>query len=177
MVELKQFYDALFEPIVDRMGPLDRDTVVSIIGFDAGGPLNLCTVGHGQQAFVTYVSCELAARDDQQVADSGPYELMTVCDDEHWARTVLSGIARLGLDVELSDGHTIDIGALVGSGPVIQGAVLEEFASVAIQGKRYRILMVHGVSRDELEYAVAHGTDALLERRRGTGAYPKTPVR
>jgi len=176
-MDVHHFYDALFEPIAERMGPLDADTIVSIIGFDAGGPLNLCTVGHGKRAFVTYVSCELAVRDDQRVGDGGPYELMVVCNDEEWARNVLTGIARLGLEAQLAGGHTIDIRALVGRGSAIQGVVLEEFASVKIRKRHYRILLVHGVSRHELTMVRNQGAVAWLEARRATGAYPQTNVR
>ena len=177
MKDLHQFYDALFEPIAERMGSLDADTIVSIIGFDAGGPLNLCTVGYGKQAFVTYVSCELALRDDQRIGDDGPYELMVVCNDEDWARNVLTGIARLGLEAQLAGGHTIDISALVGRGSAIQGAVLEEFASVKIRRRHYRILLVHGVSGHELARARDQGAVAWLKARRAASAYPQTSVR
>ena len=159
------------------MGPLDAETIVSIIGFDAGGPLNLCTIGHGQQPFVTYVSCELAVRDDQLVGDGGPYELMTVCDDEEWARKVLTGIARLGLEAQLDGGHTIDIRALIGRKPVIQGVVLEEFASITIRQRYYRILLVHGVSRPELSTVRDQGSATWLKNRRAASAYPRTIVR
>lgn len=170
-----EFYDLLFKPVTERVGPIDPETLVAIVGFDAGGSLSLCTVDRGNE-FVTYVSCELAVRDDMHVGDSGPYELMTTCDDESWARTVLTSIARLGQEAELGDGHTIDLEQVVGKEPRIQGVALEEFASVSIKGAPYRILRVHGLTRNELTFAFERGVDALLERRRNAGDFPRTRV-
>lgn len=171
------FYDQLFRSIVERVGPIDHETIAAIIGFDAGGPVSLCSVGHGLHEFVTYVSCELAVRDDQLVGEEGPYELMTCCNDESWARTVLSGIARLGLEARLEPGHTVDIGPLVGESARLQGVVLDGFASVEIGRRPYRILIVHGVTRDELAVAKEQGVESLLLLRRRSGIYPRTCVR
>ena len=71
----------------------------------------------------------------------------------------------------------MDLGPVVGDGPEIQGVAFEEFAFVDIKGTRYRILRVHGITRDELTFAIEKGTDALLARRRESGLYPRTHVR
>ena len=44
-MDYRAFYARLFAPLEERLGPLDPDTLMAIIGFDEGGPLNLCTIG------------------------------------------------------------------------------------------------------------------------------------
>lgn len=38
-MDYEKFYRQLFAPLEVMLGPVDRDTIVAIIGFDAGGPL------------------------------------------------------------------------------------------------------------------------------------------
>ena len=66
MASVRAFYDALFAPLVERHGPLDAATLTAIVGFDAGGPISLCTIGRDRRArLITYVTCELAVRPEQ----------------------------------------------------------------------------------------------------------------
>src|SRR5690242_1554660 len=103
-----EFYQKLFEPLIEQFGPMDRDTIVAIVGFDMGGPLNFCTFNQkSESGCKTYVSCELAVRDQQQPSEFGRYELLANCDDEKWVRSVLSDIGRMSLDVTFGDGHTL----------------------------------------------------------------------
>src|SRR5215207_5934582 len=83
------FYKQLFQPIEERVGHVDEASITAIIGFDCGGPVTLCTVGYGREQFVTYVTCELSVRDEQQPAEFGRYEVMMTCDDEAWVRKIL----------------------------------------------------------------------------------------
>ncbi len=74
----EQFYRLLLAPVERIFGPIDRDTIVAIIGFDSGGPLNFCTIGRDRgDRFITYVSCELAVRGEQQPSEFGRYDLLT----------------------------------------------------------------------------------------------------
>jgi hypothetical protein len=67
-VDHQPFYEQLLAPIEAEFGPVDPMTIAAIIGFDAGGPLGFRTFG-GQtgSACITYVSCELAIREDQRL--------------------------------------------------------------------------------------------------------------
>src|SRR5688500_14138466 len=101
-MDYKQFYAALYAPLVTGIGPIDKDTIAAIIGFDAGGPLNFCTIGvDGGSKIITYVSCELAAREEQVPAKQGGYryELLSSCDDEGWVRKVLTSLGRMSMEV------------------------------------------------------------------------------
>jgi hypothetical protein len=170
------FYEQLFQPIVERLGLLDGTGSVADVGFEAGGAVALCTIGEGRGALVTYISCELAVREDQRPADFGRYEVMMTCDDERWAYKILTNLARMSLESELGHGHTIDVGPLVGPKCAVQGLVAEEFARVTIEGQGYGFLYFHGVTRPELEFANEIGADELLERLREAGVYPRTSL-
>lgn len=172
----EQFYKQLFQPIEERIGHIDEAGIAALIGFDCGGPVSLCTVGRGREHFVTYVTCELSAREGQHPAEFGRYEVMMTCDDERWAHKILTRIGRMSLESPFGHGHTIDIAPVVGTDFPVQGLVVEEFARLTIDGQCYGILYFHGVTRSELEFAMQSGADGLLERLRQAGIYPRTSV-
>jgi hypothetical protein len=175
-MDYQQFYKHLFRPIEERIGPIDQTSIMAIIGFDCGGPVSLCTVGRGFEQFVTYVTCELAVRDEQKPAEFGRYEVMITCDDERWAHNTLTKLGQMSLEGVFGHGHTIDIGLVAGPDCPMQGLVVEEFARVMVDGKPYGILYFHGVTRTELEFAMESGTDKLLGRLRVAGVHPRTSI-
>jgi len=101
---------------------------------------------------------------------------MMTCDDERWAHKILTKIGQMSLESVFGHGHTIDVSPVVGADCPMQGLVVEEFARVTVDGQPYGILYFHGVTRSELEFAMESGTDALLERLRESGIYPRTSV-
>lgn len=175
-MDYNRFYKQLFRPIEERVGHVDEASIMAIIGFDCGGPVTLCTVGYGREQFVTYITCELSVRDEQQPAEFGRYEVMMTCNDEAWARKILTKIGQMSLDGVFEHGHTVDIGQIVGPDCPLQGLVVEEFARVTVDGRGYGILRFHGVTRSELEFAMESGTDELLERLGRAGIYPRTSI-
>ncbi len=175
-MDYQRFYQQLFRPIEERIGRVDEATIMALIGFDGGGPVSVCTVGRGREPFVTYVTCELSVRKEQQPAEFGRYEVMMTCDDERWAHRILTKLGQMSLESVFGQGHTIDIFPVVEADCPIQGLVAEEFARVTIDGQPYGILYFHGVTRSELEFARESGADVLLKRLRQAGVYPKTSV-
>jgi hypothetical protein len=177
-MDYRAFYAELFAPVERALGPLDPDTLMPIVGFDAGGPLNFCTIGAGRgYGFVTYISCELAVRREQTPSGCGRYELLTSCDDEQWVRSVVSDIGRMSLEVSFGDGDTLDIGPWVDPSAALQGVVFEEFCACRVIGRRVGVLRVIGVTRPELEFAQERGSEALVDRLKGSRVYPNTEVR
>jgi hypothetical protein len=175
-VDYQRFYKQLFQPIEARIGHVDEASIMAIIGFDCGGPVTLCTVGYGREQFVTYVTCELSVCDEQQPAEIGRYEVMMTCDDEAWARKILTKIGQMSLESVFGHGHTVDIGQMVGPDCPLQGLIVEEFARVTVDGRDYGILRFHGVTRSELEFAMESGANELLERLGRAGVYPRTSI-
>lgn len=176
-MDYRRFYRELFRPVEDRIGRVDHASLTAIIGFDCGGPITVCTVGRGQGRFVTYLTCELAIREEQQPSAFGRYELMMTCDDEDWAHKILTKLGQMSLETVFGHGHTVDISSVVETDCPVQGLVAEEFARVTIDEKPYGILYFHGITRAELEFGMESGADALLQHLDRSGVYPHTSVR
>jgi hypothetical protein len=176
-MDYRAFYARLFAPLEERLGPLDPDTLMAIIGFDEGGPLNLCTIGRGGDV-VTYVSCELAVREDQVPNASGRYELLVSGNDEDWIRQVITDTGDMSLRTAFNDGDTLDIGAWVndddGSDASLQGLLFRQEVIVDIDGAPYGVLRAIGITRTEMELAREQGADALVARLQAADVYPHT---
>ena len=176
-MDYQRFYSQLFAPLEASLGPIDRDTIVALIGFDAGGPLNFCTIAAERaDRFITYVSCELAVRPEQQPSEFGRYELLATCNDERWVRSILTKIGRMSTDVAFGHHHTLDVGGCVQPGDVIQGVVFEEVYETEIDGVNYGVLRCLGITRPEMEYAQEHGPSNLLSLLKRSQVYPCTNV-
>ncbi len=174
-MQYEEFYSQMFQPLEARFGVVDAETIVPIVGFDAGGPLSFCTFGNQKHSRVrTFVTCELACRAEQKPTSTGRYELLVSCDDENWVRSIVSDIGRMSLEVKFDSGHTLDISPWVGDTANIQGVMFEKLCVTAIEGKFYCILLVIGVTRPELMFAQRFGVPALIERLKGSGIYPST---
>jgi hypothetical protein len=177
-LNVRRFYQRLFAPLEKAYGPIDDDSLVAIIGFDAGGPLNFCTFHRARKNRpTTFVSCELAVRPEQRPSQAGRYELLATSSSEIWVRSILSGMGRMSLEARFDHGHTVDIGAWVKPRAPIQGVVLERACSARIEREPYCILRCIGVTRRELEFAQLRGTDELLGRLRAAKIYPETVLR
>jgi Suppressor of fused protein (SUFU) len=174
----EQFYERLFAPLSKLVGPIDKDTVVALIGFDAGGPLNFCTIGrHAGHPFPIYVSCELAVRPDQVPSESGRYELLVSCDDESWVRSILTRIGRMSLEAAFGAGHTLDIGPWVDPVDRIQGVAFEELYSTQVSAEGYCVLRCLGLTRSELDLAQDRGSESVISGMRARGVYPHITTR
>ena len=66
-MDYEKFYNELFAPLEEKYGELDEDTITSIVGFSAGGPVSLSKI-ENKKLFVT---CELAAYPEQRVSSEG----------------------------------------------------------------------------------------------------------
>jgi len=177
VMDYKTFYAELFAPLEDRLGPIDRDTICAIVGFDAGGPLSFCTIGGKRDVrHVTYISCELAVRDEQRPSEHGRYEFICTCDDEEWVRSVISNLGRMSLETELGHGHTVDIGPLVRNDAPIQAVLITVEEQLEIAGERFAIHRATGITRDELNHAIDQDSESLLAVLRAHRFFPNTTI-
>ena len=166
-----------FRVIDERVGPFDRPFQFRVFPFDAGGALDLLSVGaRRSEPFVTYVSWDLFGHEQQKRGSSGRYELLATCDDEQWCSDVLTKIGRLGLQELFEPGDTLDVGQWVGAGAPIQGVVFEEAFSAELLGVHCGLLRCIGITRTELEFAMRCGTPALMERLQRARIYPRTMI-
>jgi hypothetical protein len=173
-VDYRDFYRRLFAPLEEANGKISDETLVPIIGFDAGGPLSFCTFEKRLNDAITYVSCELAVRSEQRPGEFGRYELLATSNDEAWVRSVLSDLGRESFDCTFGDGHTMDIGAWVSPAASIQGVVFELASTAVIDGTPYGVLRCVGVTRPELDLARKKGVAKLASALEKAGIYPRT---
>jgi hypothetical protein len=174
--QCRVFYKHLFAPIEKRLGAIDQNTLIALMGFEYDGLLNFSTVGAGREPFVTYVSCELALRDGQKIDDTGPYEVMMACNNKGWALDMLTRVGRMSFQSLFAHGHTIDISPVVDQKFTTRGLLVEEFAKVMIDQSPYRLLWFHGITQSELDFARAKGSTELLKRLQQAGVYPNTSL-
>lgn len=177
-MDYKRFYAQLFNPLEAKLGPIDRNTICAIMGFDGGGPLSFCTFGvDSDLPIITYVSCELAVREEQVPSNAGRYELLCSCDDEEWVRSILSELGQMSLHSVFGHGHTVDIGPWVEPDAPIQGVWLELEYTIPIDGEKFSVYRVIGITRQEMEYTFSQGSEAMLAALKVAGVYPHTVVR
>jgi len=169
------FYKALFGPVEEALGPLDLMTLCPIIGFSAGGPVSLRTIGRGENP-VTYVSCELVCYADQRPSCVGPFEVLITSNDETWARTVATCIGEISLEAIVDDLHSIDLAPRLDSSTSLQAVLLERFSSSKIAGVSYGILRAIGVTRAELRWCRERSVAELLWKLKEAGVYPVSDV-
>jgi Suppressor of fused protein (SUFU) len=176
-LDYQRFYRELFAPLEAEIGPIDRHTIIAIIGFDCGGPLNFSTIGSERgERVITYVSCELAVREEQVPSDLGRYELLCSCDNEQWVRSKVTNLGRMSLETKFGHGHTVDMGEVVGPDATIQGVVFEAQYSAIIDGQTYGVFRIIGLTRAEMDYKRSHGFPALVRSLKRGGVYPHTLV-
>ena len=167
-----------FRLIDEHVGPFDRPLQFYVFPFDAGGVVNLLTVGIGRsEPFITYVTWDLFGHDQQKRGSFGRYELLATCDLEQWCSEVLTNIGRLGLQEIFEPGDTLDIGSWIRPEDALQGVVLEEAFSTHVDYEHCGLIRCIGVTRPELEFARRHGVPILVQRLKRASIYPRTIAR
>lgn len=165
------FYAHLYNDIERDFGALDDDALCSNLSFDHGGPISFRKIERAG----LYVSCELCSRDDQKPACFGPYELLAQGPGlEHWARTVLTSIAAVSLEVPLDHLHILDISSCVPETDPIQGVLLELYSSIVFKSHPYGILRAIGLTLDEFDLCCEAGPEACIRQLKAQRIYPLT---
>jgi hypothetical protein len=177
--DVPAFYRALFKPVEEQIGKVDPETMVAIVGFPAGGPPNLSTVGRRRRGFTTYVTCELACYAEQVASDDGggPYEVLVTTNELEWALGVATGIGRISFEAALGPGHTVDLGPFAEPEDKLKGVVLERFSTVSLGRKKFGILRAIGITRLEMEWARKHSGPELIEKLKAAGVHPSCDVK
>jgi hypothetical protein len=132
-------YQTLFQELERKHGRLDDDTLTSIIGFSAGGPVSLSKL-EKKNIFVT---CELSLYADQKMSSDGlKFELLSLgAFDEDTCRTLFTALGNLSMNATLGHGHTIDVEAIVPSGEPSQ-VKLKLFSVSTIGNEKFGVYQV-----------------------------------
>jgi len=132
-------YSVLFREIERVHGDLDPETITSVIGFSAGGPVSLCQVS-GKRLYVT---CELSQYPEQCLSSEGlNYEFLSLDTfDEPECIKLLSALGNLSMSSELGESHTIDISGVLPSNQVTI-VQLRLHSKCTVDSKNYGIYQV-----------------------------------
>lgn len=138
-MDYSRFYELLFRDLQAELGPLDEETLTSIVGFSAGGPVSMRTAAAGDVC----VTCELAAYPEQQVSAEGlRFELLSTADfPVEWCRSVFTALGALSMRESVGDGHTVDVSGVVENDPWTR-VRLELYSTVTFEGARYGVYRV-----------------------------------
>lgn len=111
-MDLDSHYKKLFSQLVSKYGDLDPDTLTSIVGFSAGGPVSLGKIGQKN----LYVSVELSLYKHQIKSSEGlNYEFLSIgAFDEDTCRALFTALGNLSMNATLGNNHTIDVSGLLG---------------------------------------------------------------
>lgn len=136
----EQFYGKLFAPLEEKYGALDKDTITSIVGFSAGGPVSLSKIDNKK----LYVTCELAVYPEQRTTSEGlKFELFSIgSHSDDWCRTVFSAIGNLSFEAELGDQHTINIAGLFDGSEANETVRLRLFSKTKIGNENFGLYEV-----------------------------------
>ena len=136
----ENLYKELYAPLEEKYGPLDEDTITSIVGFSVGGPVSLSKIEY----IKLFVTSELATYPEQILSTEGlKFELFTVgSHSEEWCRTVFTAIGDHSFEAELGDRHRIHIAGLIEGPEATDTVQLRLFSKSTIGNVEYGLYEV-----------------------------------
>jgi hypothetical protein len=138
-MDYETHYRELFKPLEMARGTLDSDTLTSIIGFSAGGPVSLVKI----EKKSIYVTCELSVYPEQKRSAEGfRFELLSLGSfDAETCRSVFTALGALSMDATLGNGHTVDVSGVVAS-KRISNVKLKLFSKSTIDNELFGVYEV-----------------------------------
>ena len=142
-----EHYRILFAELERRLGKLSEETLTSIVGFNAGGPVSLCEVPRKS----VFVSCELSLYPEQVPSAEGlRFEVLSVgCFDLERCRRMFTAIGALSLESQLGDEHTVDLSEVLDDESPLT-VRLRLFSRSEIGGNQYGIYEVRPETKSEI---------------------------
>lgn len=139
-MDYQNLYSNLFAELVEQHGKLDDETLTSIIGFSAGGPVSLAK----KEKENLFVTCELATYEDQVKSSEGlRYEFLNRgTRSAAWCQAVFTSLGAMSMDTEFGDGHSIDISAISPEDQHISQVELKLFSRSSYEGVDYGVYEV-----------------------------------
>lgn len=144
------------------------------MGFDIGGGADVYIYKNHIDGEV-YLTTDLIGK--KQAKNSiGNYELM-IChsDKQDWGSNLISKLSYYTLDASLNSGETMNLGGnFVLENSDIKALIFSKYTDFKVKGKKYGILLIVGITSDELEWAKENGGENLIIKLKVAGVYPKT---
>ncbi|MDR3458589.1 MAG: suppressor of fused domain protein [Verrucomicrobiae bacterium] len=169
---------ALVIALTKRLGPKDDTLLHGIVGFEFGGPPDLRLFRQTPDIpGVTYVTSDLLWCEQQPPNSIGRYELaISLPEESPWAEHILFKLAHASLEQTFDVGHTLDISEWVEPDCLIKGLFVTKLLSFRLAGLPCCVLYFVGVTRAELDYALAHGAGKVAIQLKNAGAFPVTKL-
>jgi hypothetical protein len=175
-IDYRKLYSA-FVPVLEReLGNKDKAVIHATIGFEFGGPPDLLLFRNPPGIRGTfYVTNDLLFFARQPKNSLGRYEV-AIClpKESDWAQQVLFKLSQATVEEVFDVGHTADITAWVSSACPIKGLLFTKLVSFEFDGQPFGALLCIGITRTEIDYAMAHGSEELLTRLKTAGVFPIT---
>lgn len=176
--KLDFYSDEIQEKISEIFGEHSDNVLHSPVPFDLG-----FEVGGGADVYVyknhidgvVYLTSDLTGK--KQAKNSiGNYELM-ICHPEmkSWGANLVSKLSYFTLETSLNSGETMDLGGnFAVDDSEIKALIFSKYAEFKVYGKKFGILLMVGITEDEVEWAKENGGENLIKKLKEAGVYPVT---
>ena len=127
---------------------------------------------------IVYITGDLFGK-DQKPSDAGNYELM-ICHkyDMDWGPDLISNLAYYTLDASLNSGETMDLSErFMSDSSEITALIFDKYSEFEIDEKKYRLMLMIGITADELEYKFENGGTELIKKLKERKIYPYTDLK
>ena len=175
-VDYRKLYNA-FVPVLEReLGRKDEAVIHAIIGFEFGGPPDLLRFRNPPGVSgMFYVTSDLLFFERQPRNSLGRYEVaICVPAESKWAEHLLYKLAQATVEEVFDAGDTADITEWVDPECALKGLLFTKLVGFEFSGQPFGALLCVGVTRPELDYALEHGSEALLTWLKAAQAFPVT---
>jgi hypothetical protein len=146
-------------------------------GFDAGGSSDVYIYNQDLSGN-KYLTTDLTGK-KQGKNSIGNYELM-IChkDTEDWGAELISKLAYHTLESSIESEETMDLGGhFLSEKSEIKALIFNKYAEYKIGNKKYGILLLIGITNDELNWAKDNGGNKLIEKLKEKNVYPITDLK
>ena len=145
------------------------------IGFESGGAADVYMYKNHLQGTV-FVTGDLIGK-KQKSSDAGNFEFMIIHKaEERWGAKLISKLAYYTLDSSINSGETMDIGPFSEKNNSIKAIIFDKYFQFSIGFKKYGLMLIIGITQDELEWAMKNGALKLLEKLKEKQVYPFTDL-
>jgi hypothetical protein len=179
VIDSDDFYDAFIAAAKRELGPQDKGVDHAIIGFDFGGPTDLLSFSNPpglKKNAVYFVTTDLIFQDKQPQNSLGRYELAMCANEKNrrWAHGILSHLALATMDEVFDENHTVDITIWVDAKCPVKGLLLSKLFAGKIKHQSFGALLCLGLTKPELDFALEHGSEKLLDQLKAANIFPIT---
>ena len=180
--QVVNFYNEEIQKQIETVLGQPSDTVLHSVvpfqmGWDIGGRADVYIYKNHIKGEV-YLTADLIG--EKQVKNSiGNYELM-ICHPEQqdWGANLISNLAYYTMDASLNTGETMDLGGnFLLENSEIKALIFSKYADFKVKGKKYGLLLVIGITSEELNWAKKNGGEELILKLKEKGVYPMTDLK